>query len=587
MSDQSNNDKENGRLALSERVQNCLSEVCSLVRKGIEHPRFEFKRTASITREDLDDRLDFIKLLQGVANADGSEERYVVIGGDPKEKKFYPVPNAAEFDPARVCSVLSKYLDPLPEVEVFNGLVTEDEHPIVLFIFSPKQSRPITVKTEGKKVDGKIRLQIGDIWIKKGTALQLATRNDLDLIYQQKMEEQIEDRARKRFKHLVELSGTSLFVNSAVMKMPARELLVGPKGEFKRFCEELIATNDKPRFSMLVEIVRESLIESWDKHDITASFSPAFDIQKYAEEINDFYRDEFSPSLQAMVSLGIFIIKYDFHGEWLNSIVNVLLEGFEKCRSLQRLKSAHFAQLAKLSWWRPAFEAFIALKTIAIYAVLRDRPRFLDVVLQRFVVPLSIDNQPAPEIPVLFWPFRVSMFMADTLQEGRATFLWNDRIASLWGEYFGNVEQFLGAACQLEFLLEFNSHLGINPSKDPQLQQWLDSNARDLDLSYLPDLYIYKLDPTIPMAERLYDIVLQHDGSPSQWEILTMLFAAAFNKKTKDQRIFIYGGFLDGLKSWQSNIMMQQFQRFPFMFTWPPRLADAVAKYRAQKTKTQ
>ena len=57
------------------------------------------------------------------------------------------------------------------------------------------------------KTDGKIRLQVGEIWIKKGTALQLATRADFDLMYRQRMEEEAEERARKRFKHFTEISG--------------------------------------------------------------------------------------------------------------------------------------------------------------------------------------------------------------------------------------------------------------------------------------------------------------------------------------------------------------------------------------------
>jgi hypothetical protein len=54
--------KEASPPALSERLQSCLTEIQSLVRQGVEHPRFEFKRAASIAREDFDDRLDFIKM---------------------------------------------------------------------------------------------------------------------------------------------------------------------------------------------------------------------------------------------------------------------------------------------------------------------------------------------------------------------------------------------------------------------------------------------------------------------------------------------------------------------------------------------
>lgn len=39
---------------------------------------------------------------------------------------------------------------------------------------------------------GKIRLQWGDIWVKKGTVLQLASRADLDAMNRLRMEEEAE-----------------------------------------------------------------------------------------------------------------------------------------------------------------------------------------------------------------------------------------------------------------------------------------------------------------------------------------------------------------------------------------------------------
>ena len=119
------NGKEAPPPALSERLKSCLTEIQSLIRQGVEHSRYEFKRAASISRDDFDDRLDFIKLIQGVANSESSLERYVVIGADPKDKQFYPVTNPAEFDHARITPIFEKYFDPVPNVEIFNNLQTD------------------------------------------------------------------------------------------------------------------------------------------------------------------------------------------------------------------------------------------------------------------------------------------------------------------------------------------------------------------------------------------------------------------------------------------------------------------------------
>src|ERR1039458_10364439 len=108
--------KETSPPGLSERLKNCLTEIQSLIKQGVEHSRYEFKRSTSLSRDDFDDRLDFIKLIQGVANAESSQERYIVVGADPADQQFYPVTNAAEFDQARVTPIPEKYLDPVPNI---------------------------------------------------------------------------------------------------------------------------------------------------------------------------------------------------------------------------------------------------------------------------------------------------------------------------------------------------------------------------------------------------------------------------------------------------------------------------------------
>jgi hypothetical protein len=109
-----------------------------------------------------------------------------------------------------------------------------------------------------------------------------------------------------------------------------------------------------------------------------------------------------------------------------------------------------------------------------------------------------------------------------------------------------------------------------------------------LHFGYLPDLFSNSLELTVPMAERCYDLVVTQDqSSPSQYEILPMLFAAAFRSKAFDRRLFLYAEFLDNLKTWQSRTMMGQFQRFPFMFTWQGRLADIIEEYREHRPKKQ
>jgi hypothetical protein len=571
--------------ALSERIKEYCQELQSLIAQGIEHPRFEFKRSSSISRDNLDDRLDFIKLLQGVANAEIAGERCIIIGGDPKEKKFYPVSNTAEFDPATVSTVVDKYLDPPPRFELFNNLQTEDGQPFVLFVLDANQPRPIVVKTEGKRTDGKTRLQMGDIWIKKGTSLQPATRADLDLMYRLRMEAEAEDRARKRFSHFSELSGAPPSAIPSPLRLPVRELLVGPAQELRRFGEELIVSSDYSRFRMFLELARESLVEGWDNLNAGRPGFPS-NVPEHVSAVNDFFRDEFLPSLQSVVSLALLVIKYDFQPDWLQAVFEILLEAFDASRDVQLLKSGYVIQEPNsLRWWRPAFEIYVASRCLATYALSRNRPRFLGVVLPRFIARITVDNQRSLKTPVLFWPLPPDPFPGGELNEGRNAFYWKERISGSWVKYFGTYEKFLGPACELEFLIEFNSYLGTNSINDAGIQRWLEANSGDLSFIYNPDLFSYDLHWTVPMAERCYDLIAADKPFPAYLAVEPALFELAFKDKNRDQRLSIYGGFLHHLKSWQATVMMQGFRRFPFMYNWEGRLLEIVQKYKAQLPK--
>ncbi len=571
--------------ALSERVEKHRQEIQSLIKQGVEHPRFEFKRACSISHDNLDDRLDFIKLLQGVANVEVSGERCITIGADPKQKLFFPVTNTEQFDPATVSGIVAKYLDPPPRFQVFNNLHTDAGQPFVLILLDAIQPRPIVVKTEGQKPGGKARLQVGEIWIKKGTALQIASRADLDLIYKQRMEEEAEDRARKRFKHFSELSGASQTASPAENRLPVRELLAGPATEFRRFTEELIDANNYPRFRMLLELARESLVEGWDNLSMRGPGMPP-DPKEYVSEVNGFFRDEFLPSLQSVVTVGLLVVKYDFEIKWLQAVADTLLEAFESSRGLQRLKSGYVIQeQGSLPWWRPAFEIYVGLRCVAVYALSRNRPRFLEAILPRFADRLTVDDRRTLNTPFLFWPLPNGLFPGGELNDGRSTFYWKERVSTAWGKYFGTDEKFLGPACELEFLLELNSYLGTNTINDPKIGQWLEANSKGISFAYYPDLFAYDLHWTVPMAERLYELIAADKPFPSYLTIEPKLFELAFKDKNREQRLLVYGGFLYHLKVWQEQVMFQQFHHWPFMYGWEGRLRDIADKYEAQLPK--
>jgi hypothetical protein len=116
-----------------------------------------------------------------------------------------------------------------------------------------------------------------------------------------------------------------------------------------------------------------------------------------AARISDFFRDEFLPALQSAVTIALLIIKYDFDADWFKAVVDVLLSAFDEAHRLQRLKFGYVSQMPDaLRYWRPGFEIFVAMKCIAIFAVMRDKPRFFPSVLRPVAVPVDIDEPSRP-----------------------------------------------------------------------------------------------------------------------------------------------------------------------------------------------
>lgn len=111
-------------VTLSERIERYKVEIEDIVRLGIEHERYELKRSVTITKQNLADRLDFVKLVQGLANAHLVEERFIIIGADQGTKGFVNVSNGQDFDPATVHQILEKYLYPMPMIEVFKYITS-------------------------------------------------------------------------------------------------------------------------------------------------------------------------------------------------------------------------------------------------------------------------------------------------------------------------------------------------------------------------------------------------------------------------------------------------------------------------------
>jgi hypothetical protein len=570
-------------ITLAERFDRYRVAVQQVVERGIEHPSYELKRAVTVSKDNLADRLDFVKLIQGLANAHMAEERFVVIGADQKERKFHNVANVDEFDPATLSQIIAKYLDPPPRLEVFNNIRADGGESYVLIVIGPDQPRPIIAITEGKS-DKRVHFSVGNIWIKKDTSLQFATRADLDQMYEtyikRRVDEEAETRARRRFEHFREQFGSALVLPTATVSMPSSDLIVGDKGRLTKFVEATISSGNSTNFKMFIEMTRELLIEKWDSLESVGTLG----VEPWNTKRAEIYQDEFVPALDSVVDSGLQIIKYDASSEWFGLVVNELIEAFEVCRSVDRQTANLVAAKAGAgtpSFARPAYDVYVATRALATYAVMRERFRFLKEILPRYTRFVTPDGWSQVSVPLLFWPFSGVTGLPDMRQGGRNQSFWDAHIHGAWGQFFGSEDKFLFAASQLEFILEFNSYIfeGVNIPQVKILQESLG----DTYFAYLPDFWTRRLDPILPMAERFYDAFNRSDDFPQEFAVEKKAMDFIFKGKTVQERLLFLGCFLAHLRSWQAKVMMEQ-NRFPFMFEWQGRLKAIVD--RCMETKT-
>jgi hypothetical protein len=257
-------------------------------------------------------------------------------------------------------------------------------------------------------------------------------------------------------------------------------------------------------------------------------------------------------------------------------VTNLLVEAFPISCQIDRLQAINDAGDSAVPFGRPAYELYLAGRTIATYVVARKRIHLMKEILPRYVRPLAPGRYHDSLEPFLFWPFAGPLGLPE-MKNGRNEEFWQQRIDATWGDAFGSKGDFLSAAAQLEFVLELNSHLLIqysNPATDK-----FRTDCPEKHTAYLPDFWKNRLDPAVPMALLIFESLVGEGGFPLDLAIERGVMASVFKGMSVQERELFFGQFLFNLKKWQDQAMWQQ-QRFPFNFAWPSRLQRVVDLYK-------
>lgn len=558
-------------LSLPQRFDEYSRTVEGIVLRGIEHPACELKRVVILSKGDLADRLDFVKLFQGLANSHTSTECLIVIGADQRERKFFEVENASEFDAARLSPILSKYLSPEPHYEVFTDMRATSGERYVLIVLNPVQPRPIMALVQGE-TEAKTHFRPGEIWIKHNTGLKTATKADLDRMYEPFIELEAEKRARKRFDYLREELGPAL-LSQAAESTPTPDLLVGSRERLSRFTEAMISSGDPTRFNMMLEMARSELVEKWGAMLQQSQYRIS---EEDVSELVDYRRDFFSPVLTSVVEVGLLLIKFDARPAWMKSVGSLLVEAFEVSRNFTRLASMNEHYPETFDYIRPAYDIHVGARTLATYAVMRSRYEFLSPLLTGYVRPARHERYGDQMKPLLFFPIDESIKVPH-MGQGRNFAFWDAVVGDTWGHFFGSKEAFLAAAAQLELLLEFNSYL-LAVSKEKAAVDFRHKSPLKA-LSFTPDFWSSRLAPAAPMAEYLYDRLSSSAQYPAELAIEPEVATTVFKSLPQEARVAFLGEVLHGLRTWQGQVAMSR-GNFAFEFSWGGRLKEAVDLYQ-------
>ena len=548
--------------ALSERIQAYRKEAQVLVSSGAEHRCWEFKKEWSIGQNGGGKRLEFAKLIQGLANCNDDAERFVVIGASQRDKAFSPVTNSEEFDNAKVSDLLARYLEPLPVFESFNSLDTDDGKRFVIIALAQVQPRPITVKKEGHDESSKIHLRQGEVWIKRNTKLELASRSELDQMFAEKVEREAEARARQRFAHFREELIHVASPASRVSQIPTIDIILGPREAYKDYFLGLPVNEDTNRLKILLELFRESLLSSWRAVSITA-------------KPTEIMEASFLPALDCLVESGLLIIKNELGTDALVSVCNLLQETYEFFHDGQipQVPLAH----GGLPPWQPVFQVFCGVRALAVYSMMRRRYHFLPSIQRRVVRRFMSSYGKEPQIPMVFWPFPSGMKVLPQNQ-GWILSLWTECIEKYWGRYFGNVQAYEMAACEYELVVELNSWVGIGKAGEAA-QQAVNFWSKGILMSYISGLWLYPMRYLVPVSQQIVDSLRSGTALMEALAFVPDSMRLAFSG-TLDTRLTTFGQFLKDVEAFHDETSSRN-GWFPGLFEWEGALADAVKRSSA------
>jgi hypothetical protein len=570
--------------SLAARADQYRNEVEKVVRTVGEHPQYELKRSVELSA--LSKKIEFVKDIQAIATSPIDFEKYLVIGADEATRAFVPVPNLADFDEANLRQVFEKYLQPVPQFQVFI-LKTSDGIPFVLLVIGKQRTRRILARVNVVNPDDlapRLILREGDLWTKgDSTGKRLARPEDWDGVYEEVVERESEARTRRRTDQVMQqvIAQERLRATSgSVSTIPAYL----SDDEFRAFVEGVCVEEDSKRLGLLLERLRDDLIEGWhsvrayDEESIYSDPQAIIAIRAGSLKYRD---DNFLPAMQRLTLLGLQIVKsggsirmFELTMELIRNTYNVSseLSGL-RLATPRGSRSQHLGE--HISHTTPALHCLLAVHIIGAYITGRRRFAYIPSIMNQPVVVAGLDpGVEAKSVLLAMWPLHCVWGEPLELKtrSGRIDLckskIMNDPVFS---KLFGSESAALKGLMQFDYLIEWNSYLALGERTPQAVREYMRTRNPNVDFSFRTSLVAFELKYLAPLAVELFGSLRTGTSELLSQTLLDASVMPVLGKDTVSVFLECLRATEDDHERW-----MSEMHRFSFLSPWPEQLGNAL-----------
>lgn len=283
--------------------------------------------------------------------------------------------------------------------------------------------------------------------------------------------------------------------------------------------------------------------------------------------------------MQRLILLCIQLIKFRTNHALFGHAIDLLIETFKTSNKLTAIQRTSPKGLSKnidehVSSTIPALESLIGIFTIGAYIAKRRRFDYLPFLLRQDVAIAGFDYpDESVRKSITMWPLRIGWGEPEVLQRrGGKINLVLSRIlldpAIL--QLFGSEEEALRALIGYEFLVEFNSHLGIEQELSPETCKYMQAKYAGVNFAYHADFIAFDLGYVAEMASEVFSRLQSVEQlTPMVWDPLeARIFASDLGRLS-------YLQFLKAVQEAHATLSME-LNRFPSYTHWPKPLQEAM-----------